>query len=162
MTAAHRAYLCLGANLGDPRATLALALVRLAGPEVEIVQASALYETPPWGPVAQGVYLNQVVAVDTTLAPHALLHRALEVERQLGRDRTRETRYGPRPIDIDILAFGDVHLADAGLELPHPRLLERAFALVPLLEIAPEITIGGVRAAEALAGLDQSGIVRLP
>lgn len=155
------AYLCLGANVGAREQTLkqALELLELAG--VEIRSRSSLYETPPWGPIAQGPYLNQVVAVCTTLSPHTLLALALRIERTLGRDRAKEMRYGPRHIDIDILLYDDVHSTDADLELPHPRILERAFVLVPLVEIAPQIIIQGRRADEALAGLDRSGIVRI-
>ncbi|MFG1424743.1 2-amino-4-hydroxy-6-hydroxymethyldihydropteridine diphosphokinase [Roseixanthobacter glucoisosaccharinicivorans] len=157
-----RAYLCLGANVGMPRETLALALATLARAGLTITARSALYRTPPWGPVPQPPYLNQVVAVDCPLDARGLLYLALLVERMLGRDRTREERFGPRAIDIDILTFGDARFDDSDLQLPHPRLMERAFALVPLVEIAPELKIAGERAADALARLDASAIVKLP
>ncbi len=152
------AFLCLGTNMGE-RVTIlrhALELLELAG--VRISARSSLYETPPWGPIQQEPYLNQVVEVETTLSPRALLELALRVERTLGRDRAREVRYGPRRIDIDILLFDSEDFRHADLELPHPRILERAFVLVPLTEIAPDITIAGTRAADALAELDASDI----
>lgn len=152
------AFLCLGGNIGKRAATLrqALELLELAG--VRIKARSSLYETPPWGPIAQDSYLNQVVEVETSLSPRSLLELALRVERTLGRDRAREVRYGPRLIDIDILLFDSHDFRHADLQLPHPRILERAFVLVPLTEIAPDITIAGIRAADALARLDASKI----
>lgn len=157
-----RAFLCLGGNSGTPETTLPRALELLAAAGLRIGARSALYRTPPWGPVPQPDYVNQVVEVFPEGTPEALLALVLDVERRLGRDRTREERFGPRRIDIDILLFGDETRASADLALPHPRLLERAFALVPLVEIAPDITVNGVRAQEALETLDRSGIVRLP
>lgn len=157
-----RAYLCLGGNVGDPAETLATALDRLEAAGVRVGTRSSLYRTPPWGPVPQPHYINQVVEVFTPETPPALLRIALEVERQLGRDRSREERFGPRRIDIDILLYGEAEWSDADLVLPHPRLAERAFALVPLLEIAPDIRIGSVTGTEALAKLDATGIERLP
>lgn len=155
------AYLCLGGNVGDVRATLARATELLGESGQTLLARSPLYRTPPWGPVAQPAYLNQVIAVESPGAPRDLLVVALEVERLLGRDRSREERFGPRRIDIDILAFGDAQVEEADLQLPHPRLLQRAFALVPLLDVAPDIVIGGVPAREALAVLDRSGIFQV-
>jgi len=137
------------------------ALLALEAEGLVVEARSALYETPPWGPITQGPYLNQVVAVACPFGPQRLLEIALRVERQLGRDRSREVRFGPRRIDIDILLFGAVEIDEPGLVLPHPRLLGRAFALVPLVEIAPDIIVSGMRAADALAGLDGSGIRKL-
>lgn len=156
-----RAFLCLGGNVGDARATLALARALLARAGLSIVRQSSFYRTPPWGPVLQDDYLNQVIEVSSPIGALSLLRLALLVERMLGRDRTREARYGPRPIDIDILAFGTERHATVALELPHPRLMERAFALVPLVEIAPHLRVDGVAVKDALARLDQAGIVRL-
>ncbi|TDT92570.1 2-amino-4-hydroxy-6-hydroxymethyldihydropteridine diphosphokinase [Azorhizobium sp. AG788] len=155
------AYLCLGGNVGDVAATLAEAgrLLEVGG--LVIRARSPLYRTPPWGPVPQPPYLNQVLAVTGAPSPSALLTLALDVERQLGRNRAREARFGPRTADIDILAYGDEIVHEPDLELPHPRLLERAFALVPLLDIAPDIIISGTRARDALARLDRSGIERV-
>lgn len=98
----------------------------------------------------------------TRLAPHALLARIQAVEAALGRNRSAETRWGPRPIDIDLIAYDDCMIADAGLTLPHPHWAERAFVVVPLAEIAADWTIGGIRVRDALARLDTSGIERLP
>ena len=105
--------------------------------------------------------INLCIAVDTQLTPHRLLARAQAVERALGRERAKEQRWGPRPIDIDLLAYNDLALEDPDLTLPHPRLFARAFVLAPLAEIAPERVIAGVRVREALAQLDASGIERL-
>lgn len=157
-----RAYLCLGGNVGAPEVTLAQAVERLALAGVRMGARSSLYRTPPWGPVPQPHYVNQVIEVFTAEAPRALLAIAMDVERQLGRDRAREERFGPRRIDIDILLYGETAWSDADLVLPHPRLAERAFALVPLLEIAPDVMIGTRPARDALAGLDVGGIERLP
>ena len=156
-----RAFLCLGGNSGTPEQTLPRALALLAEGGLRIGARSALYRTPPWGPVPQPDYVNQVVEVFAEGTPEALLALALDVERRLGRDRAREERYGPRAIDIDILMFGDAARAGPDLTLPHPRLLERAFALVPLVEIAPDIAIGSVKASDALSRLDRRGITRL-
>lgn len=155
---AETAYLCLGSNVGDRAGTLGLALGVLARAGLTIRARSALYETPPWGPVPQGPYLNQVVEVESPVGARSLLFLCLLVERMLGRDRGREVRFGPRRIDIDILLHGRAKVAEPDLEIPHPRLLERAFALVPLVEIAPDIVIDGTRAADALARLDAGGI----
>jgi 2-amino-4-hydroxy-6-hydroxymethyldihydropteridine diphosphokinase len=99
--------------------------------------------------------------IATGLSPHTLLERAQRVERELGRDRSRERRWGPRPIDIDLLAYDDVAVDQASLKLPHPRLLERAFVLVPLAEIAPDWVIAGINIRDALARVDRSGIEQL-
>ncbi|MFG1292498.1 2-amino-4-hydroxy-6-hydroxymethyldihydropteridine diphosphokinase [Xanthobacter versatilis] len=155
------AYLCLGSNVGDRAATMGLALGVLARAGLTIGARSSLYETPPWGPIPQGPYLNQVVEIQSPVPPRSLLFLALAVERMLGRDRPHEVRFGPRRIDIDILLFANETIAEPDLEIPHPRLLERAFALVPLTEIAPDIVVSGVRAADALAALDKSGIEKV-
>jgi 2-amino-4-hydroxy-6-hydroxymethyldihydropteridine diphosphokinase len=125
------------------------------------VARSSDYRTPPWGITDQPPFVNAVIAVSSALAPHDLLAHALAVERALGRDRRKERRWGPRIIDIDILAYNDIALADPDLTLPHPHLFERAFVLVPLAEIAPDRVIAGRRVGEALAGLDAAGIEKL-
>ncbi|WP_029002827.1 2-amino-4-hydroxy-6-hydroxymethyldihydropteridine diphosphokinase [Azorhizobium doebereinerae] len=153
-----RAYLCLGGNVGNVADALGEARRRLEAGGLAIAAQSPLYRTPPWGSVPQPPYLNQVIAVDGAPSARALLTLALDVERQLGRDRSREERFGPRTMDIDLLTFGEEVVQEPDLELPHPRLMERAFALVPLLDIAPDIVIGGVPARAALARLDRSGI----
>jgi 2-amino-4-hydroxy-6-hydroxymethyldihydropteridine diphosphokinase len=132
------------------------------GAIVRLIARSSDYRTPPWGVEDQAPFINLCLAVATELPPHALLARMLGVERALGRDRAQERHWGPRPVDIDILAYDDVRLDEAGLTLPHPHLFRRAFVLVPLAEIAPERIIAGVRVRDALARVDVSGIERLP
>lgn len=162
-TGAARAYLALGGNVGDSRALLDRAASMLGDtPGVALVARSSDYRTPPWGVTDQAPFINLCVAVDTTLPPIDLLARVQEVERALGRDRTKEQRWGPRTVDIDIIAYGDLTLDEPGLVLPHPRLFERAFVLMPLAEIAGGHRIAGRDLQEALRGVDTAGIERLP
>jgi 2-amino-4-hydroxy-6-hydroxymethyldihydropteridine diphosphokinase len=157
------ALLALGGNVGDARATLATAVHRLCdGDRIRLVARSSDYRTPPWGVEDQAPFINLCLLVTTDLPPRLLLARALEVEREFGRDRTHEQRWGPRPLDIDILAYDDIHVDEPDLTLPHPRLFERAFVLVPLTEIVPEREIAGIRVRDALARVDSTGIERLP
>jgi 2-amino-4-hydroxy-6-hydroxymethyldihydropteridine diphosphokinase len=158
-----RAWLSLGGNLGDVRHTLARAVAALCdGRSVRLLARSSDYRTPPWGIEDQPAFVNLCIAVETELAPHALLARAQAVEQTFGRDRANERRWGPRPIDIDLIAYDDVAIDDATLTLPHPRLFERAFVLVPLAEIAADTVIAGRRVGDALAQVDQRGIEKLP
>jgi 2-amino-4-hydroxy-6-hydroxymethyldihydropteridine diphosphokinase len=149
------AYVGLGANLGAREASIAAAVSLLSEHQAVTVLATAtLRETEPWGPVAQPRYLNSAVALSTELSPSALLELLLEIERRLGRERTGEERYGPRVIDLDLLLYDAVVLDRPGLQLPHPRLHERAFALEPLLELAPDLVVPGRgRVDELLTGL---------
>jgi 2-amino-4-hydroxy-6-hydroxymethyldihydropteridine diphosphokinase len=157
------ALLALGGNVGEVRATLDRALAMLCeGNLVRLKARSADYSTPPWGVADQPPFVNLGVAVETELTPQALLRRVQTVEQALGRRRDQEQRWGPRPIDIDILAYDDVTLVEAELTLPHPRLFERAFVLVPLVEIAPDRVIAGRQVRDALAKVDTAGIRRLP
>ena len=157
------ALLALGGNIGDARATLDRAVARLCdGAAIRLLARSSDYRTPPWGVEDQAPFVNLCLTVATDLSPRALLDRALAVERELGRNRLKEQRWGPRPIDIDIVAYDDVGLDEPGLTLPHPLALERAFVLLPLAEIAPERSIAGVRVRDALARVDTRGIERLP
>jgi 2-amino-4-hydroxy-6-hydroxymethyldihydropteridine diphosphokinase len=157
------AFIALGGNVGDVRSTFNQAISLLCdGRALRLKARSSDYRTPPWGVTDQPPYVNAVIAVVTSLNPHELLARGQECERALGRDRAREQRWGPRTIDIDLLAFDDVVLDDPGLTLPHPRLFERGFVLVPLAEIAPDREIGGVIVRDALARVDTSGIAKLP
>jgi 2-amino-4-hydroxy-6-hydroxymethyldihydropteridine diphosphokinase len=157
------ALIALGGNMGDARAILDRAVAMLCdGEEVRLIARSSDYRTPPWGVEDQPPFINLCVAAATALPPHELLARAQSVERALGRDRAKEQRWGPRPVDIDLLAYDDVTLREPNLILPHPRLFERAFVLAPLAEIAPDRRIAGIRVADALARLDTSGIERLP
>ncbi len=132
------------------------------GKELRLTARSSDYRTPPWGFKYQSPFINLCIAVETVLTPRDLLARAQEVELHLGRDRAHEKRWGPRTADIDIVAYDDLQVDELGLTLPHPRLFERAFVLVPLAEIAPDRVIAGRKIRDALAGLDQSGIERLP
>jgi 2-amino-4-hydroxy-6-hydroxymethyldihydropteridine diphosphokinase len=138
-----RAYVGLGANLGDRAATLTRAIELLAErPEITVVAVSSFRDTDPVGFVAQPQFLNAAVALDTSLTPAALLDTLLEVEQELGRVRTGQ-RYGPRTVDLDLLLLDDLTVAEPGLELPHPRLHERAFALEPLAELDPSLVVPG-------------------
>jgi 2-amino-4-hydroxy-6-hydroxymethyldihydropteridine diphosphokinase len=145
-----RAYIGLGANLGEREATIRSALLRLdetAGVSVSAV--SSLRETEPVGVLDQPTFLNGVAVVETTLTPRELLAALLEVEQALG--RTREgPRYGPRAIDLDLLVYADLVVDEPGLTVPHPRLHERRFALEPLAEVDPELVVPARGAVEVL------------
>ena len=157
------AIVAFGGNIGDARATVDRAVAMFCdGEKVRLLARSSDYRTLPWGVEDQPPFVNLCIVVSTTLSPHDLLERAHEVEHALGRARARETRWGPRTIDIDILAYDDLALSEPELTLPHPRLFERAFVLLPLAEIAPERVIAGVRVRDAAARLDRKGIERLP
>jgi 2-amino-4-hydroxy-6-hydroxymethyldihydropteridine diphosphokinase len=152
----------LGGNIGDARNTIARAIDLFCdGRDVVLTARSSDYRTPPWGVTEQPPFVNTCIAIATNLKPRELLARAQQVETDLGRDRTREQRWGPRAIDIDLLAYDDMALNAPDLTLPHPRLFERAFVLVPLAEIVPEHAINGVRIRDALARVDVSGIEKL-
>jgi 2-amino-4-hydroxy-6-hydroxymethyldihydropteridine diphosphokinase len=157
------ALVAFGGNIGDMRATLDRAVAMFCdGVEVGLLARSSDYRTPPWGVEDQPAFVNLCIAVTTKLSPRDLLARAHMIERAFGRARASETRWGPRTVDIDILAYDDLALADPDLTLPHPRLFERAFVLVPLAEIAPDRVIAGVRVRDAAARIDKKGIKRLP
>jgi 2-amino-4-hydroxy-6-hydroxymethyldihydropteridine diphosphokinase len=151
-------YLALGTNLGDRARNLASARDALARDTLKIERTSSIYETEPWGAANQGRYLNQVVGGTTSLSPKALLARLLEIERVLGRDRTIGDRFGPRVIDLDILLYEGVTLNETDLQIPHPRMKERAFVLVPLAEIVPDLIVGGEPVTSALTKLDRAGV----
>ncbi|HEX8418083.1 MAG TPA: 2-amino-4-hydroxy-6-hydroxymethyldihydropteridine diphosphokinase [Methylobacterium sp.] len=154
------AYLGLGSNVGDKAAMIAQAIARLAAtPGIAVTARSGDYRTPPWGDTDQDWFLNAAIAVETTLSPHDLLEAGLAIETALG--RVRERRWGPRVIDIDVLSYAGAEVCDARLVLPHRFVRERAFVLVPLAEIAPDLRIGPETVSEALAGLDASGIERV-
>lgn len=153
-----RAWIGLGGNVGDPPATLRAALLQLdALADTQLLRASRLYRTPAWGMAAQPDFVNAVALLDTMLGARALLEGMLGVERAFGRER-RE-RWGPRVLDLDLLLYGDAVIDEPGLRIPHPHLHERAFALLPLLEIDPDASIPGRGPArDALAALAYEGI----
>lgn len=132
----REAYIGLGANLGDREAALREAIRLLDAAEgVRVLRVSPVYETDPVGYTEQPAFLNMAAAVGTTLSPEGLLSLCLDIERRMGRVRT--VRWGPRPIDLDLLAYDGVRMETERLTLPHPRLAERAFALVPLRDVWP-------------------------
>jgi len=140
------AYIGMGANLaswaGAPEATLAAAAMRLESLG-RVTRKSSLYSTEPVGFAAQPRFVNAVVALETEMEPHELLIGLLAIEKEFGRDRAAGFANGPRTLDLDILLLGEMKISEPGLEIPHPRLTERAFVLVPLNEIAPRILDAG-------------------
>lgn len=157
------ALIALGGNVGDIRETLDRAIDMLCdGADVQLLARSSDYRTPPWGVTDQPPFVNCAIIVTTELTPPALLERAQAVENQFGRDRSREQRWGPRTLDIDLIAYDDVTRTTPILTLPHPRALERAFVLLPLAEIVPDGRILGVRIKDALSRVDPTGIEKLP
>jgi 2-amino-4-hydroxy-6-hydroxymethyldihydropteridine diphosphokinase len=145
-----RAYVGLGSNLGDREATLRRALELLAEDGIEVVAISTFRETDPVGYLDQPRFLNGAAAVETSLGPRELLDRLLAVERALGRTRGEGPRYGPRTIDLDLLLYDEEDRDEPGLEIPHPRLHERRFALEPLAELAPDAVVPGRGRVSAL------------
>ena len=153
----------LGGNVGDVRATFQKAIANICGmTQAALVARSSDYSTPPWGEEQQDRFINACIEIETSLDPHALLFTLHKIEKKFGRDRTRETRWGPRTLDLDLLAYDNVKLDKPELTLPHPRLFERAFVLVPLAEIVPDRIIGDSRISDAVARVSVAGIERLP
>lgn len=160
----NQAAIALGSNLGDRAQHIAAALAALAAiPGATLLASSPLYETAPVGPIPQGPYLNAAALIETALSPRSLLGHLQSIERSRSRSRATEQRWGPRTLDLDLLIFGDQTGDQPGLTLPHPRLRERAFVLVPLAAIAPDLPIPAspagprITIAEALAALRRSG-----
>jgi 2-amino-4-hydroxy-6-hydroxymethyldihydropteridine diphosphokinase len=157
------ALIALGGNIGDVRETFRKAIANILGmTQAALLARSSDYATAPWGHEQQPRFINACIEIETSLDPHALLFALHRIEQKFGRDRSRERRWGPRTLDLDLIAYDDVSLQTPELTLPHPRLFERAFVLVPLVEIAPDRLIAGRSIAAALAQLPAPGIERLP
>lgn len=153
----RRANLGLGGNIGDPAANMAAALKLIeARPDCRVVTVSRLYRTPPWGKTDQDWFFNACALVETTLEPDALLELCLGLEKEM--NRVRIERWGPRTLDIDILTYEGVTSDAERLLLPHPRIAERAFVLIPLCDYAPETMIGTESARDLLTKVDAGGI----
>ena len=155
-----QAWIGLGGNLGDAVATLHAAMQELDGlPQTRVVRASKFYRTPAWGVAEQPDFINAVALLDTRLPPRDLLDALLDIERSFGRERHRSERWGPRVLDLDLLLYDSAVIDEPGLCVPHPHLHERAFALLPLVEITPDAFIPGIGpAGDALRALDSSAI----
>jgi 2-amino-4-hydroxy-6-hydroxymethyldihydropteridine diphosphokinase len=155
--------IALGGNVGDVRTTFARAIPLIVEhSNGTLLARSSDYETPPWGDTAQAPFVNACIRLETALEPRVLLATLHAIEAEFGRDRATERRWGPRPLDLDLLACDNIAVTSDDLTLPHPRLFERAFVLVPLAEIAPDRVIAGQTPAQVLNDLSTEGIRRLP
>jgi 2-amino-4-hydroxy-6-hydroxymethyldihydropteridine diphosphokinase len=156
------AYVALGSNLDDPRVQVVRALTELNGlPGTRSMLRSSLYRSRPFGPVQQPDFINAVAGLLTELDPAALLAELQRLEARLGRERPA-VRWGPRRIDLDLLVHGTATIRQPGLEVPHPGIAERAFVLVPLAEIAPDLEVPGVgRVRSLLSRVDGAGLERV-
>lgn len=154
-------YLLLGSNLGDRLALMQSGIGLIQKQVGELMQVSSLYETAPWGGIEQSAYLNQVIEVNTLLAPEEVLRVILDIEHELG--RVRYERWGARHLDVDLLYYGALQMDTARLTVPHPRLHERRFTLIPLVEIAPEFVhpVLGLTSTSLLAQCTDEGEVSL-
>jgi 2-amino-4-hydroxy-6-hydroxymethyldihydropteridine diphosphokinase len=156
----ERALIALGSNIGDKIATLRNAVEAIDRlPGTELRAKSSIYRTPPWGKTDQDWFANAVIAVDTLLSPDEALDACLAIEAAMG--RLRRERWGPRVIDLDLLTHGDHVIRSERLTLPHPRIAERAFVMVPLMEVAPDLRLGGEPLATLLSRADATGIERI-
>jgi 2-amino-4-hydroxy-6-hydroxymethyldihydropteridine diphosphokinase len=156
------ALIALGGNVGDVRAAFKRAIPRICEKAAaRLVARSSDYATPPWGDEQQPSYVNACIEIETELEPHALLAVLHDTEREHGRDRLTERRFGPRTLDLDLLAYDACKVDTPTLTLPHPRLFERAFVLVPLAEIAPDRDIAGHTVKNALSAVKTDGIRKL-
>ena len=151
-------YVALGSNVGDRDDHLRAGIVAMHEAGLRVKAASSVWETEPVGGAGPGWFLNMVVRVETDLSPEDALDTLLSIERACGRRRTRPN--APRELDLDLLLLGGLRRASPALTLPHPRMGERAFVLVPLAEIAPDLVLGERTVAEALAGLHDPHAVR--
>lgn len=158
-----RAYIGLGGNLGDPPAQVRGAIARIGRlPATRLVAQSSLYRSAPLGPPGQADYCNAVCAVDTELAPEALLEALHGIERAMGRQRP-PVRWAPRLIDLDLLLYGDARRSGAPPTLPHPEMHRRNFVMVPLAQIAPHAAVPGAGLAQELAAaLGREGLAPWP
>ena len=155
--------IALGGNIGDVRDTFRRAISNICGmTQAALIARSSDYATPPVGGVPQDDYINAVIEIETELDPHALLFTMHRIEQKFGRNRPAETRWGPRGLDLDMIAYDDVVIAKPELTLPHPRAHERTFVLVPLAEIVPDRVIEGKTVAEWLKDVRTDDIRKLP
>ena len=155
--------IALGGNVGDVRATFEKAIANICGMAQGVLLArSSDYATPPWGNEQQARFVNACIEIETGLDPHALLFTLHKIEQKFGRDRAHEAHWGPRTLDLDLIAYDDLSIDRPELTLPHPLLFERAFVLVPLAEIAPDRVIAARDLRSALAQVSTEGIERLP
>nr|WP_319388739.1 2-amino-4-hydroxy-6-hydroxymethyldihydropteridine diphosphokinase [uncultured Cohaesibacter sp.] len=153
-------FISLGGNIGDPAITIEDTLSTLSSQKgVRVISRSPYYITPPWGNTNQAEFVNACAVLKTTLSAPDLLKTCLAVEKSMG--RVRDTHWGPRIIDIDLLTYGDAVINEDNLQIPHPYMTERAFVLVPLRDLAPDFSLNGVPIDTMLERLDQSGIIRL-
>lgn len=157
-----RAYVALGSNLGESKLHLLDAIEALAGlPHTEVVARSRIYRTQPWGKLDQPDFFNAVVALETALEPHDLLGALLDIERAAGRQRNGE-RWGPRTLDLDLLHMSGKVVNSERLVLPHPHIADRAFVLLPLHDVAPDLDIPGQgKVADLLRNVDVQGCAAL-
>jgi len=146
-------FIAVGGNTGDRASNMTRGLEALGSGPVKITKRSKIYEADSWGPIPQGKYYDAVVRGETKLSPHDLLAELNKIEAAFGRDREKEVRYGPRPLDLDILLYDDLVLNEPDLQIPHPLMLERAFVVVPLAEIAPDLVVQGRKVKDALEKL---------
>src|SRR3981189_3998695 len=154
--------IALGGNVGDVRATFQKAIANICGmTQGALLARSSDYATPPWGDEQQARFINACIEIETSLDPHALLFTLHKIENKFGRDRAKEQRWGPRHLHLDLIAYDDVSVQKPELTLPHPRLFERAFVLVPLVERVPDPLIPGHSVTAALAEFTTDGILLL-
>ena len=155
------AYIALGSNLSDPQAQVRAGIEELAMlPDTRLAAASSLYRTAPVGVLDQPDFINAVALIETELTPRALLDELLGIERRFA--RARGVKNGPRTLDLDIVLYGDAAHAEDELTIPHPRMHERAFVLVPLAEIAPDAVVPGLGSVRDLAArVDTAGVTRI-
>lgn len=151
------ATLGLGGNIGDPVAAMAKALTVMdARGDCRVISVSRLYRTPPWGKTDQADFFNSCALIETRLEPQALLRLCLDIERDM--KRVRDERWGPRTIDIDVLTYDDLEIADDALQIPHPRMLQRGFVLMPLADVGRDIVVSGKPVWQWLQTADVAGI----